>query len=243
MNIKYLSLTLALILFTGCGGSSSSSKKNDGKGEIDLAQYYPEKSMTKTFLATERDGEDSERSHYDQIVEVVGQTIIFTEDTKEVRKVVFSDTNITITEDGEITSTYRHIDIGDTLFSEKFEQIVSTVAVGKVITDMAIECKLVNKVEQFEHGDNKYKGDLLKIECITEGKVTTEVKAELVDVVRDDVNGSHTIYDKSYVYLKKGLGLVARVNNDCVPNADLPYVNDKAKECTKEQYEHEFYLP
>ena len=243
MNIKYISLTLALVLFTGCGGSSSSSsKKNDGKGEIDLAEYYPSKSMIKTFLTTRRDGEISNRSHYDQIVELLGQTITFTKDTKEVRKVVISDTNITTTEDGEVTSMYRHADIGDTLLTDTFKEVENT-DLGKTTTEVVLKCNLLSKVEQFEQGDNKYAGDLLKIECISQGTSSIEVKSALVNVVNDDINGSHIIYDKSYIYLKKGLGIIANVNNDCVPNAKLPYVNDNEKECVKEQYENEFYIP
>lgn len=242
MSIKYISLTLALVLFTGCGGSSSSSKKNDGKGDIDFAAYYPEKSMTKTFLTTWRDGEESERSHYDQIIEVIGQTITITKNTDEVAKIVISDTNITTTDDGESNSMYRHVDIGDTIFSSSFKEVLNE-DLGKTTINTTYECKLVSKVEQFEEGDNTYVGDLLKVECIDQGTSIIEVKAALANVVRDDINGSHVLYDKSYFYFKKGLGIVAEVNNDCVTHSELEIINDNEKECVKEKYEYEFYLP
>ena len=83
MNKKYISLVVVALLLTACGGSSSSSSsKNDGKGDIDLTEYYPSKSMTKTYSSVERDGDNVDTSHYNEIIEVVGNTITTTVDTK-----------------------------------------------------------------------------------------------------------------------------------------------------------------
>lgn len=245
MNLKYLSITLAIVLLTGCdGGSSSTSKQNDGEGSIDLAEYFPLESMSKIFLTTKKDGELSERGHYIHNIEVNNKTITFRDvkDTKVVQTVRISDTNITIENKENNFTYYRHADIGDTLFSDTFKE-VKTVEVGKTILNTKTICKLVSKVEQFEEDDNKYVEDILKIECIEKGTFITEVKESLVDYIRDDVNGSHSIYDKSYKYIKKGLGVVALVNSDCLTDKQLPFVNDNAKECARTNYNKEFYLP
>jgi len=251
MNKKYISLVVVALLLTACGGSSSSSSsKNDGKGDIDLTEYYPSKSMTKTYSSVKRDGDNVDTSHYNEIIEVVGNTITTTVDTKVSEKSVFSDTNITTTsfdEDGnKVYSTFRHVDLGDTIYSKKMTSSKNT-DLGKVTTKVDSTCQVKSKESKFEKNDHLYTGDLLKIECISEGEVIYDIKQTLLDAgVASDLNGSHSIYNTSYVYLKKGIGEVASVDDDCVTNAKLPMVvNDKAEptECVKKQYEYEFYLP
>ena len=248
MNKKYISLALAALLLTACGSSSKSSKTNNGEGSIDLAEYYPNESMTKTFISTERDGDDVSKSHYDEIIDVTGSTITTTIDTEVVKKVVFTDKNITTTsiddEETEVDSMFRHVDIGDILFSEKTE-VSQNNDLGKISKILNHTCKIKSKEEKFEKGDNIYTGDLLKIECIAEGKVIYDIKQAILDAgAATDLNGSHDVYNTSYVYLQKGLGEVAYMNDDCIPDEKLPTViNDKKTECSKKQYDYEFYLP
>ena len=251
MNKKTIYMALAAaVLLTACGGSSSSSKANDGKGDIDFKQYFPNASMTKTFISIDRDGDDINKSHYDKIVNVNGETITYTEDTEIVRKVVFTDKNITTTytEDNktEVNSVLRHIDLGDTIFSNK-ESRIQNNALGRITATLNQVCKVKSKEEKFEKGDNIYTGDLLKIECITDGKIFYDIKQAILDAgLGLDLNGTHTIYDTSYVYLKKDLGEIAYIDDDCITNEKLSMVvNDKAatKECKKIKYDYEFYLP
>jgi hypothetical protein len=118
---------------------------------------------------------------------------------------------------------------------------------GKTTIDLAHVCKLKSKETEFTKGDNVYKGDLLKIECISEGKIIFDVKKAILDAgAATDLNGSHNIYDTSYFYIQKDLGEVASVNDDCITNAKLPMVvNDKAKtkDCVIEKYDYGFYIP
>ena len=249
MNKKYISLVVVALLLSACGGSSSSSK-NDGKGSIDLVEYLPSKSMTKTFSSVERDGDDVDTSHYEELIEVKGNTITTTVNSKLEEKIVFSDTNITTTsfdEDGnDIDNSFRYVDLGDTLLSKKIT-FSENNDLGKISTDLDFTCKLKSKESKFEKNDHIYTGDLLKIECIGDGEIVYDIKQTLLDAgVASDLNGSHSIYNTSYVYLKKGIGEVASINDDCVTNEKLPkVVNDKAKstECVKKKYEYEFYLP
>lgn len=248
MNKNYFTLVLAIILFTGCGSSSSNDAKNDGTGAIDLAEYYPSKSMTKTISVVKRNGDDVTKSHHDEIIDVTGKTISTTINTKLTSKVVISDKNITITdlEDNETMSIYRHVDIGDTLFSTK-KKITENRELGKVTLDFNGNCKIKSKESKFEKQDNVYTGDLLKVECIIEGTITYDVKPLLIDVVPKDLNGSHPYYNVLYSYVKKGLGEVASIDDDCISNAKLSEIVDDRKsgaECKKENvYEYEFYLP
>ena len=251
MNKKYISLVVAALLLTACGSSSSSSKKNDGKGSIDFSEYYPNKSMTKTFSSVERDGDDLSTSHNEEIIEVVGNTITTTVDGEVMDKVVISDKNITTTnfdeEDGdEVDVMFRHVDIGDTLLSKE-TKFTQSNDLGKITTKLNHVCKIKSKESKFEKNDHIYTGDLLKIECIAEGEMIYDIKQGILDAgAAIDLNGSHSIYNKSYVYLKKDIGEVAFIDDDCITNAKLPMVvNDKAKssECIKKHYDYEFYLP
>jgi len=252
MNKKYISLLVATVLLTACGGSSSSSSQNNGEGAIDLSEYFPNKSMTKTFITVDRgiDDDRADKSHYDEIIEVSGNTITTTENTEVVERVVFSDKNITTTniDDGqtEVDSMFRHVDLGDILVSEKRNSTESN-DLGIITTTLNYTCKVKSKEEKFEQDDNVYTGDLLKIECVSEGEVIYDIKQAILDAgAGSDLNGSHAIYDTSYVYLKKDLGEVAYINDDCITNEKLPMViNDRANkaECVKEQYQYEFYLP
>ena len=246
-----MSLALAIALLTGCGDDSlSSSLHNDGKGDIDFANYYPSESMHKIFSSVERDGDNLDNGHYEEVIKVTGDTITITEndDTKILEKIVFTDSNITTTlydsEDGdEVNSIYRHVDLGDTTLSEKIKNTI-TRDFGKERWDITQVCKLSSKEDKFEKSDHSYTGDLLKIECIAEGVVIYDVKESLIDYISEDFNGSHEYYNKSYYYLKKGLGMVASINDNCVPNDTYPTViDDRETECTKKQYEYEFYLP
>jgi len=253
MNKKYLSLSLILVLFTACGSSSSSSKKNDGEGEIDLKNYYPKTSMTKTFISKEGGGENQEttKKHYDAIINVDNNhsTITTTVNTEITEKVKFTDKNITITfpkNKNESITLFRHVDIGDTLLKKEIKD-TKVNDLGTITTQTKIECILKSKEEKFQKDDNIYKGDLLKIECVTEGTLIYDIKQSILDAgVGKDLNGSHPIYDTSYGYLKKDLGRVALINDDCLTDTRLEMlINDKtsAKNCKNTHFNYEFYLP
>ena len=244
MNYKHMSLALALVLLTGCGGGSSSSH-NDGKGDIDLAKYYPSESMGKRF-STYSDSTDT--GSYTEAIEVVGNKITIKEGETVTEKIVFSDTNITTTlfdsEDGnKVLSMYRHVDLGDTTLFEKIKDTTDT-SFGNMIKNTTLTCMLKSKENELKKGIvYSHTGDLLKIECIDEGEIVYNVKADLIGVVSDDLNGSHAYYDKSYYYLEKGLGMVASIDDNCIPNEKFSTVVDDRIECTTKQYDYEFYLP
>ncbi len=251
MNKKYLALAVTALILTACGGGDkkNSSSANDGKGAIDLAEYFPSKSMTKTMAVVEREGSDLRRSHHDEIINVEGNiTITTTIDTELTEKVDISDTNITTSdlEDNETWSTYRHADIGDTLYSLKNSESMDN-DIAKITYNVNVNCKLKSKENKFEKNDNIYQGDLLKIECINDGSIVYDIKPEHTEIVAKDLNGTHNFYDISYVYLKKGLGEVAAINDNCIQDGILGVIDDRkldTETCKKENvYIYEFYLP
>ena len=253
MNKKHLSLALAALLFTACGGNSSSSKKNDGKGSIDFSQYFPKESMSKGYIVRKQYDDGTPKTTLrNETFEVVGQTITTRVNSKVVEKVVITDKNITITNFSEdenskdnVNRMYRKMDIGDTLFSEKIES-TETNDLGKISTSATYSCMVKSKEKKFEKGDYLYEGDLLKIECIDKGIKIYEIKQAILDAgLASDLNGTHETYDKSYVYWQKDLGKVVTINDDCITNGKtLTIINDKAKssECVQTRSFKEFYV-
>ena len=245
MNKTYITLALVAVLFSACGSTSDDTKNNDGKGAIDLAQYYPSSKIDHKIFLSAVNGTD-QPSVYQQI-KVTKNSVTTTVGSKVIEKVVFSDTNITTTDFEDKTTTdtmYRHVDIGDIIGSEKINSS-EDLDLGKVTQKLEASCQIKSKEPSFKQGTHSYKGELLKLECLVEGTVVYDVKPSLMTVVSPDLNGSHDVYDKSYVYLQKGLGLVAEINDDCVPLKGLPLVDDRKnpKDCKKNQSEYNFYLP
>jgi hypothetical protein len=246
MNKRYITLVLVAVLFSACGSSSSDTKNNDGKGAIDLAEYFPSKTMNKIFSTeTLVGGTPNTHAEYQQI-EVTKDSVTTTINTVVTERVLFSDTNITTTdfEDNSTETMYRHVDIKDTLFSEKINSSEET-DLGKITTKLEANCKLKSKETKFEKDAHTYSGDLLKIECIIEGTMIYDVKPSLLTVVASDLNGSHEIYNISNYYLQKGLGIVAEIDDDCITTKNLPFIDDRKKdsECIETAHTYKYYLP
>jgi len=244
MYNKYLSLALTALLFTACG--SDSSPKALGEGAIDLSLYFPNKSMTKTFIKTQRDGDNINKSSYDEIITVTGNTITTKIGTETTEKIVITDKNITTTEDNETKTTYRHVDIGDTIFTDTIESN-ETNDLGQISIKLKATCKVESKEDKFEKNDNLYTGDLLKTKCILEGNLVYDIKQTILDAgAAADLNGSHAYYDTSYIYLKAGIGEIATIDDNCLFNDKLTMVVDDRKasnQCIQQQYNYDFYLP
>lgn len=234
-----MALTLVALLFSACGSSSSDTKNNDGKGAIDLRDYYPSAKVDHKIFLTEINGTD-QPSEYQQI-KVDGDTITTTIDNKVVEKILFSDTNITITdfENNTTDRLYRHVDLGDTLFHKVIDDKQSDV-LATITTALDVNCKLKSKEKEFE----TYDGDLLKIECVSKGTIIYDINSSstLYSVLKD-LNGSYEYYDTSYTYVKKDLGVVAEINNDCIVSDKFPLIDDRKKdsECVEKSSMYKRY--
>lgn len=252
MKKQYLSLALAL-LFIGCGSDNTTTQtlQNDGKGDIDLAQYLPTTSMSKTFSTVDRFGiqpTDVTTGTYTEIITIDGNKTTTTKNGKITEISTITDTNITtlmINDDSnESKSIYRHADIGDTVFTFN-RDLNETTEAGKIDTTIEGACKIESQEKSFIKGDHVYEGDLLKLKCTNSGTLTYNIKPELMALSQDlkDLNGTHDYYDTSEIYLKKDLGSVAEINDNCTQNSQIPIlIDDRKSDCNKTYY-YEFYLP
>jgi len=259
MNIKnnkvaYFSLLLATTLFVGCGGSSSSGpSKNSGTGNIDLANYFPNKDMSKTFSTVEGNTTDLNSGSYEENIAVTTEnniTTITTIDDGDIEKILISDKNITQISDDINFSTYRHVNLGDTFFKIEKESTQDINKSGfhyaKVTSKVKLECTIEEQLKNFTKGEHKYSGDLLKIKCINNGEVIIDIAPNLIALAPEsfkDINGSHTNYDISYAYMKKDIGGIAIIDDDCIVNSTEPKSQDDRKtECIEKHYDYEYYL-
>ena len=247
MNKKYITLALVAILFSACGSSSSTKTiHDDGKGEIDLKNYYPSDAIDSKIFSSES-SLSTLPSEYQEIT-VTKDTITTKIKGKITEKVVFSDTNITTKdfEDNKTDTTYRHVDIGDTLYSKKINS-ENNNSYGKIITKTEVTCKLKSKEKEYKNGIHSYSGDLLKIECIVAGEMIYDIKKDILNDIPStrDLNGSHEYYDTSFYYLQKGKGEIADIDDNCLVSKNLPFIDDrkKDKDCAEKNYEYKFYLP
>lgn len=246
MTKTIISLTV-LALFMGCGGGSSKSK-----GEaIDLSDYFPTKNMEKRFKEITRSGTKFEDLETDYSTEKIviskidkekgTRTITSTYDEGETNEItVIGEKNIVTTdEDNETLTLNRNVHIGDTIISET-KKGTEKEEIGTITFDLKISCTIQKKLSKFQKNDNKYTGDILEMKCINSGTMNVKVKESLQEFT-SGVEGSHKIYDVSYTYIKKGIGDIAYINEDCVSAKDkMELANDTAG-CKVTKKEYEFY--
>ena len=243
MKQTLLSLTL-LSLLVGCGGGSSSSNSTK---KIDLSDYFPKADIVKNFVEIQKAGTkfmDINNSYFTENITVKsanGITTITTKDGEVVTNtVVIDEHKINETkienEKKKIMTMNRQVNKGDTLFVENINSS-SEEAIGTITQTGTFKCILEDNIFDFQEGDHKYTGDILKIKCILDEKKTTTVKKELLEFVAD-TNGSDTIYNVFYRYIKKEVGMIATIDNNCIENK---LVNDK-KDCIPTEKNYQFYL-
>jgi uncharacterized protein YxeA len=240
-----ISLTI-LLLLVGCGGGSSKSKGE----KIDLTNYFPQKNMEKRFKEIIRNGtnfEDLETEYYTESIAVSNvnqekgtRTITTTSNGNTKETTVINEENIVVTdEDNETITLNRNVHIGDTVMSET-KKNSKEEEIGTITYDLKMNCKLQNKLTEFQKNDNKYTGDILEIKCITSGKIDVKVKESLAEFT-SGVDGSHDMYDVSYSYIKKDIGDIAYINENCVSEDDKMELPNDTKGCTVTEKEYNFY--
>lgn len=247
MKKHYLYLTLA-IFFIGCGSSNDSNQKsmNDGIGDIDLVSYFPAVSTTRTYSTVNRYGvnlTDVANTYSSEEIVVEPNKVTTKEDNKITEIMTYDDTNITtlmVSDKNETQTIYRHVDIGDTIATFQ-NDINESNDLGKIQGTIDSQCIIESKENSFSKNDHVYSGDLLKVKCITQGDITYTIKPDLLTYVKD-LNGTHESYDVSYLYLKKDVGEVASINDNCIPNENiLNLVDDRQTDCNQTLYTYDFY--
>jgi hypothetical protein len=254
-KLSYLSLVVASTLFIGCGSSSSGPSKNSGTGDIDLANYFPNSNISKTYSTVEGNTTKFKSGSYEETILVKSEnnttTITTTDDDGDIEQVIITDKNITQISEHITFSGYRHVNIGDTFIKieNKDTQTMqqSGVNYAKVTRTANVECTVDELLKEFIKGDeHNYNGDILKIKCIDNGKMTIDVAPAFMALAPEmfkDINGTHDNYDISYYYFKKGIGEIASINEDCIMISSEPkWRDDRKDECIEKTHEYEYYI-
>lgn len=253
-KLGYISLALAAIFLVGCGSSSSGTPKNSGTGSIDLADYFPTADTSKTFTTVDGNTTEFQSGSYDETITVKtndnNRTVTTVDEDGDSVVVTITDKNITTVGGSDTYSSFRHMNIGDTVYSLKDSEISdikqSGIDFAKVTRTVDLECTIDKKLEKFVKGEHKYTGDILKIKCIDNGKVIIAINPALMAIAPEkfkDINGTHDNYDMFDVYVKKDIGEVATIDDDCILYSDtIKYQDDRKSECVEKRHNYDYYL-
>ena len=251
---KNLIVILSMLTFVGCGSSSSDKKKND----IDIANYLPNKSMSKSYThVTKIDGNVKNNSYTDTVI-VESNLLSIKEDAKlkKLISIKVDEVEIKYLNDVNLTKKLkRHIVKGDTVskYLKKDEREILKIGsqkIGEKYTKVEEECTLdemINHYEKFffvytNYDDNH---NIMKIKCTTKSVIETKVDEQYKDLVSYKNGIVESKPDISYVYLQRDLGMVATINDDCLVSKLPDIIDDTVapEECLGERYEDDLYQP
>ncbi|MCK4442750.1 MAG: hypothetical protein KAU90_12150 [Sulfurovaceae bacterium] len=242
---KVLLFTATLIFIGGCG---STNKKKDSINMVDYIPSLNTKNINKKFLIIKDNGV---RDVYDESITVNNNTISVKKDDLLTRIVTINDTSIVEDDiDNNLTKILKKsISVGDILYtlpkSIKIEDIkIEDTILGTKKIESTKTCKLENKLTKLEDHDMIYNYDILKFKCIEEKKIVTDVKDDLPEYITLTNGEEKSDYDISYFYMAKNIGLIVKINDDClVKNNDgVLRINDSFKKCDEKHYSHTFFL-
>ncbi len=242
-----LMLTLTSLMLIGCGGSSKSKKK------IDILDYLPSDDTTKTYLKTSKNksGEQNKNT-YTETVSIDEQTISIKIEDRLNRSFTTHNETITKKEYTESNNTIqmeRFISVGSTLYSVEESTNNEEIKIGDtVIGFKSVEskksCKLNKKMKSLNRDLFQYKDDILEFKCIQKESVDTNINDAWEGKLKEYKSGSIDAgYDVSYFYLKKGIGLIVDMDDNCFTIKDgVKIIDDKSKKCTTETYVYKFFI-
>ena len=248
---RNLLLLVSSIAFLGCGSSDTSAKK------IDIVNYLPSSSMSKVYThVTKRDGELSNHDHTESVV-VESNLISIKEEgaLKQLITIKADELEIKSIDENRSKIIARKVKRGDMLLDHLKEDSVEILRIGsqkigEKRTKIEEKCRFDSIVDRYEKFFFEYKNyddehDIMKIKCTTKTVVDTKIDAEYVDLVSYTNGVVESKDDISYVYLQKGLGVIATINDDCLASK-LPDVVDDTlppEQCLGERYEYDLYHP
>ncbi len=238
---KVLMISAIASLFIGCGGGSSGTS-------FDMVDYLPSQDTVKRFFTTDDRGNTN---FYEEDIDVNLNTInIKIDDNITKTFTINEDTIVEEDIDSNITKVLsKSIKEGDTLYSlpktTDVEDITfDNTVLGTRSTELTITCKLDKQLDKIEDYEIKYYGDILKFKCIEDKKIVTHVVDNLPDYINLTDGEEVSDYDISYFYMKKGVGTILKINDDCIvsdSNGD-ERINDASTVCQDEHYSHTFFL-
>jgi len=245
--------TLISILFIGCGSSSKSKKT------IDMIDYLPSENSSKTYLQTtkNKDGEQKRTTYIEEISiddKTTSIKVKYNEDSEYKL-----DRSFTIYNESIIKKEYgltsnditmkRFLSKGTTLYtvekSTHNEKItLNEIIIGTKSIESKKVCKLHSQIKNLDSYSITYKDDILKFECIKKESIDTKINEEWEGKLKEHKSGSiESNYDLSYFYMKKGVGLIVEIDNNCyTKEKDIIRINDKSKKCEEETSVRKFFL-
>ena len=249
---KNLILILSIVAFAGCGSSSSDEKK------IDMSSYLPSTSMSKAFThVTKIDGKLNNRPYTDTVV-VESSLVSIKEDGKLSRLITVKADEIEIKYLNDVNRSKimtRNLSEGDSVsnYLKKDEVEILKIGsqkIGEKRTKIEETCALDSMVDRYEKFFFEYtnyddKHNIMKIKCTTKTIVETKIDTKYIDSVSYSNGIVESKEDISYLYLQKGLGVIATINDDCLASK-LPDVIDdmlEPEKCLGERYEYNLYQP
>jgi len=247
-NWIYLIPLSAIII--GCGTTDNNDTTNNGEGSIDLRTYLEKEDITKNYqIVNKTIGQKITNQYYSETstvttdkierkLEGITTTIINIEEKKLTVTDVSDEGNI-------VNSFFRHVDLGNNLFSSDINTTellkIGDTEVGKRTRVGTNSCKPIEQLTEFTKDSHSYTGDILKTECTKKTTITTKVNSEYIGQV-NYINGTEDSVDISYYYQKKDTGLIASINDDCIPT-NMKYPDDTT-ECSdgNKSYSYIYYL-
>ncbi len=239
---KSLVSIITLILLIGCGSDGTKSTT------IDVANYYPNKNMVKSFYVITDSGDNSQ---YDEEIYIDKGIITVKVDDIIKRTITINDNEI-IQKDSDDNLTKimeRYIKAGGVLYTLPKSKIIKDIKfedtiLGHKSIESTTTCRLEGTIDKLDNYDIKYSGDILKFKCIEDKKIITKLKEDLPDYINLHDGEEKSDYDISYFYMKKDVGLIAKIDDDCIveDKANGTRVNDTSLRCKERRYTHTFYL-
>ena len=249
---KYLMTITFMLLMNGCGSQS------EGGSSIDISEYLPSMNLNKQYTNIVKSNGDLNSTSYSSTIVVEPNMIMTKEDTvlKKITTINKDEITVMLIGDTNKSKVYkRNIFIGDEVYNYKSVNETRKLSVGRQVVgeehvEVVESCTfdtILNNYEIYFYEYKNYDGqhDIIKLKCLSTKSVNTMIDAKYVGKVAYK-NGLVTSKDNiSYVYLQKGLGHIATIDNDCIVDITDNIIDDIAdkSECIGEQYHRILYNP
>jgi hypothetical protein len=249
MKKNWLYLIPLSVIIIGCG-TTDDDATNNGEGSIDLRTYLEKEDSTKNYqLINKTVGQSLTNQYYTETTTVTTDKVERKLEGITTNIINIEEKKLTITDVSDegniVNSFFRHVDLGNSLFSSDINTTqllkIGNTEVGSRTRVGTNSCKPIEQLTEFTKNSHSYTGDILKTECTKKTTITTKVNSEYIGQV-NYVNGTEDSVDISYYYQKKDTGLIASINNDCIPK-NMSYPDDTTV-CSDENksYSHIYYL-
>jgi len=238
---KVLVYLIIVTIFWGCGSAS------ENRISIDISNYYPNKNIIKSFYKITDSGDND---LYDEHISIDKNSITVKVDGIIKRTITINSSDIREKDsDNNLTKVIQKV--------VKVGAIAYTIPQSRVVKDIKVEntilghesiesiktCRLETHIDRLDSYDIKYSGDILKFKCVEDKTIVTKVKDNLPEYINLTDGQEKSDYDISYFYMKKNIGLIAKINDDCiVENKGIQRINDLSTQCKEKRYTHTFFL-